>query len=129
MDGHRLHVYNTLFFQAHQQGGTVARPLFFEFTQDSAAWAVDGQFMLGGALLITPCLEDGVTQVTGYFPPTTDWGDPAVWYDFWTLKAMQPRGWVQLPAPLDFIKVHIAGGNVLPLQQPALTLQAQRDNA
>ena len=47
----------SLFHQAHSIGGTVARPLLFNFPQDENTYAIDKQFMWGTALLITPVLE------------------------------------------------------------------------
>jgi hypothetical protein len=34
------------------------------------------QFMVGDALLVTPVMEEGASQVLGYFPP-------AMWYSMW----------------------------------------------
>ncbi|XP_021239396.1 maltase-glucoamylase, intestinal-like, partial [Numida meleagris] len=47
----------TLFYKAHTQGDTVARPLMHEFYSDEATWDVDRQFLWGPALLITPVLD------------------------------------------------------------------------
>jgi alpha-glucosidase (family GH31 glycosyl hydrolase) len=72
-----LHVYNTLFFQVHMAGGVVMRPLFFNFAHHPATFAIQAQFMLGSVLLFTPVLTQGAMSVWGYFPPTTDAGQPA----------------------------------------------------
>ncbi|XP_042747732.1 maltase-glucoamylase, intestinal-like [Lagopus leucura] len=47
----------TLFYKAHTQGDTVARPLMHEFYSDEATWDVDKQFLWGPALLITPVMD------------------------------------------------------------------------
>lgn len=40
--------YYTLFYQTHVGlGGTVVRPLFFEFPLDSNTFAIDQQFLVG----------------------------------------------------------------------------------
>ncbi|XP_037349477.1 lysosomal alpha-glucosidase isoform X2 [Talpa occidentalis] len=70
------HLY-TLFHRAHVAGETVARPLFLEFPEDPRTWTVDRQLLWGEALLITPVLEAGQAEVTGYFPAGT-------WYDLQT---------------------------------------------
>lgn len=67
----------TLFYRAHTQGETVARPLVHEFYQDSATWDVHEQFLWGPGLLITPVLYEGVDEVKAYIPDAT-------WYDYET---------------------------------------------
>ncbi|KAB0404155.1 hypothetical protein E2I00_018887 [Balaenoptera physalus] len=48
----------TLFYRAHSQGDTVARPLLHEFYEDSNTWDVHQQFLWGPGLLITPVLAE-----------------------------------------------------------------------
>jgi len=116
-----------LFHRAHVLGETVARPLFLEFPEDPRTWTVDHQLLWGAALLITPVLEAGKVQVTGYFPPGT-------WYNLQTVPgeafgslpppprppltpAIHSKGqWVTLPAPLDTINLHLRAGHIIPLQ-------------
>nr|XP_027811305.1 lysosomal alpha-glucosidase [Marmota flaviventris] len=130
------HLY-TLFHAAHVRGETVARPLFLEFPEDRHTWGVDRQLLWGEALLVTPVLEPGKDQVTGYFPLGT-------WYDLQlvpieTLSSLPPlpaappcpaihsKGqWVTLPAPLDTINVHLRAGYIVPMQGPALTTTESR---
>ncbi|XP_077022277.1 lysosomal alpha-glucosidase [Tamandua tetradactyla] len=127
----------TLFHAAHVAGETVARPLFLEFPQDSHTWTVDRQLLWGAALLITPVLEAGQTEVTGYFPPDT-------WYDLQAVRVealgslpplpptaresiIRSQGqWVTLPAPLDTINLHLRAGHIIPLQGPGLTTAESR---
>ncbi|XP_029455043.1 lysosomal alpha-glucosidase [Rhinatrema bivittatum] len=112
----------TLFHKAHTAGETVARPLFLEFPSDPNTWTVDRQLMWGEALLITPILEKGKTEVSGYFPPGT-------WYNLIAGTAIHSKGqWVILPAPLDSINVHIRAGYILPLQVPGNTTVESRRN-
>ncbi|XP_035157869.1 lysosomal alpha-glucosidase isoform X4 [Callithrix jacchus] len=130
------HLY-TLFHLAHIGGETVARPLFLEFPKDSSTWTVDHQLLWGEALLITPVLQAGKTEVTGYFPSGT-------WYNLQTVPiealgslppppkthcepAIHSEGqWVTLPAPLDTINVHLRAGYIIPLQGPGLTTTESR---
>uniref|UniRef100_A0A8C6V503 Lysosomal alpha-glucosidase n=1 Tax=Naja naja TaxID=35670 RepID=A0A8C6V503_NAJNA len=115
----------TLFHKSHSTGETVARPLYFEFPQDTYTWTIDRQFMWGAGLLITPVLEEGIRKMPGYFPLGT-------WYDILTVSVgsvIHSKGqWILLPAPLDTINVHIRGGHILPLQEPALTTTKSRLN-
>ncbi|KAM7067900.1 lysosomal alpha-glucosidase isoform 1-T2 [Molossus nigricans] len=130
------HLY-TLFLRAHARGDTVARPLFLEFPEDPRTWTVDRQLLWGEALLITPVLEAGKVEVTGYFPSGT-------WYDLQAVpvaalgslpspppapvrSAIHSEGqWVSLSAPLDTINVHLRAGHIIPLQGPALTTAESR---
>ncbi|XP_003786123.1 lysosomal alpha-glucosidase [Otolemur garnettii] len=127
----------TLFYKAHVNGETVARPLFLEFPEDLHTWTVDRQLLWGEALLITPVLEAGKTEVTGYFPSGT-------WYDLQTVPvqafgslppsppvslrpSIHSQGqWVTLPAPLDTINLHLRAGYIIPLQGPGLTTRESR---
>ncbi|XP_006753108.1 PREDICTED: lysosomal alpha-glucosidase, partial [Myotis davidii] len=117
--------------------GLLARPLFLEFPEDPRTWPVDRQLLWGAALLITPVLEAGKVEVTGYFPAGT-------WYDLQTVPAealgslppppaapLKPAihsegQWVTLPAPLDTINLHLRAGHIIPLQGPGLTTTESR---
>ncbi|ERE69027.1 lysosomal alpha-glucosidase-like protein [Cricetulus griseus] len=130
----------TLFHGAHIRGDTVARPLFLEFPEDPNTWSVDRQLLWGSALLITPVLEPGKTEVTGYFPEGT-------WYNLQMVpmeglgslpsppsslpsplrSVVHSKGqWLTLEAPLDTINVHLRAGYIIPLQGPSLTTTESR---
>jgi alpha-glucosidase len=53
--------------------------MFFEFA-DNSLLDVDLQFMIGDALLVTACMEQGGTSIRGHFPETAD----TVWRDWYT---------------------------------------------
>lgn len=63
-----LPYYYTLFYTANLQGGMVWRPLIFEFPNDADAVAIDTQFLVGSALMVSPALNQGQTTVQAYFP-------------------------------------------------------------
>ncbi|KAJ7394088.1 hypothetical protein OS493_003764 [Desmophyllum pertusum] len=113
----------TQFAQAHTLGSAVARPLFYEFPKDSRTYAIDRQFLLGPALLITPVLSQGSTSVKGYFPDAT-------WYDSMDGSILQTSGGGgqqhTLPAPWDKINFHFRGGYIIPAQQPNITTYYSR---
>jgi len=117
-----LPYYYTLFAQAHLNGGTVMRPLFFEFPEDDKTLLLDQQFMIGSGLLFSPNLYENAAAVNAYFPK-------GVWYDFWTYERQwNANQFVSLAAPLGEIPIHIRGGTVLPRQVPALTTAATKKN-
>uniref|UniRef100_A0A4W3K2V3 alpha-glucosidase n=1 Tax=Callorhinchus milii TaxID=7868 RepID=A0A4W3K2V3_CALMI len=103
----------TLLYDAHVSGSTVIRPLLHEFYADKSTWDIDEQFLWGAAIMITPVLKMGATNVTGYIPNTR-------WYDFKTKKEINVRGkWLEMPTPLEHINLHVRGGYVIPWQSPA----------
>ncbi|KAM6201839.1 putative maltase-glucoamylase 2 [Rhynchocyon petersi] len=103
----------TLMHLAHTEGSTVVRPLLHEFPQDNKTWDIDRQFMLGPALLISPVLENGTSQIDAYFPK-------ARWYDYGTGSSQESTGEEKtLSASLDHINLHVRGGYILPWQEPA----------
>ncbi|XP_044534936.1 maltase-glucoamylase, intestinal-like [Gracilinanus agilis] len=112
----------TLFFRAHTQGDTVARPLLHEFYEDSDTWDVYRQFLWGPGLLITPVLDEGAENVTAYLPD-------AVWYDYETGGHIPWRKQqVQMSFSPEQIGLHLRGGYIFPFQQPATTTVASRKN-
>uniref|UniRef100_A0A8C5WMS8 Lysosomal alpha-glucosidase n=1 Tax=Leptobrachium leishanense TaxID=445787 RepID=A0A8C5WMS8_9ANUR len=110
----------TLFVNAHNIGDTVNRALFMEFPSDQNTWTIDRQFLWGEALLITPVLEEGKTEVNGYFPAGT-------WYSAGSNVTIQSDGqWILLPAPLGVINIHFRGGCILPTQTPGMSAEETR---
>ncbi|KAF1331225.1 Family 31 glycoside hydrolase, partial [Globisporangium splendens] len=118
-----LPYFYTLGYQAYVMGAPIARALFYEFPGDKNARvspAVDRQFLLGSALLVTPVLTQGATSVTGYVPA-------GIWYDLFTYARVESTGQsVTWNVALDEMPVHIRGGSILPLHQAALTSAAAR---
>eukprot|EP00057_Strongylocentrotus_purpuratus_P021543 XP_011676017.1 PREDICTED: putative maltase-glucoamylase-like protein FLJ16351 [Strongylocentrotus purpuratus] len=114
----------TLFYQAHVDSSTVVRALVNEFPADSMTWDVDRQFLWGPSFMISAVLEEGVTEIDAYIPRD------ARWYDYYTGEEMvRERGQVAtLPAPMDTINLHVRGGYILPLQEPANTTVFSRLN-
>eukprot|EP01137_Pigoraptor_chileana_P037623 Opistho-2@34981 len=110
-----LPLYYTLFLDANINGGSVVKPLFFEFPEDASLYGIDQQFLVGSALLVTPVLTQGATSVTGAFPT-------GVWYDYYTGAAIVNNSTasksVSLPAAIDHLPLHVRGGFILPLQDP-----------
>jgi alpha-glucosidase (family GH31 glycosyl hydrolase) len=111
----------TLFFKHVTEGSTVVRALFHEFPLDATARNIDRQFLWGSGILISPVLEEGVTQLEAYFP------SGARWFDYYTGSEV-PTGQQTLDAPLDHINVHVRGGGVYPTQAPALNTVLSRQN-
>ena len=97
---------------AHERGLPPMRPLFVDFPEDAATWAVEDEFMFGPDLLVAPILEQGATQREVYFPAGTSWvavGNGA---------AIQGGQRQVVTAPLASVPVYIRAGaaaKLLPL--------------
>ncbi|AEO70510.1 glycoside hydrolase family 31 protein [Thermothielavioides terrestris NRRL 8126] len=118
----------TLMARASLEGSTVMRALAWEFPAEPWLADADRQFMLGSALMVTPCLEQGASTVGVVFPGV---GDGTVWYDWYTLaavKGVEPGQNVTIDAPLGHIPLYLRGGNVVPTQEPGMTTTESRRN-
>ena len=111
----------TLFHHAHTSGDTVMRALAWEFPNDPSLAAADRQFFLGPAILVTPVLTQGDTTVDGVFPGLVE-GTEAYydWYNHSQIAVPSTKN-TTIEAPLGHIPVYIRGGNILAMQQPAMT--------
>ena len=56
----------TLFADASRYGTPPIKALFYEFPNDPELFAIDEQFMIGSALLVTPILRPNITTVQGW---------------------------------------------------------------
>lgn len=88
--------------------------------------------MIGPAILITPCVEQDATHVTGYFPTDN-------WYNYeyentqylsqtFTLEDNSHGENQKLSAPFDHINIHVRGGHIVPTQERAKTTYYARMN-
>ncbi|XP_063281157.1 LOW QUALITY PROTEIN: maltase-glucoamylase-like, partial [Prinia subflava] len=112
----------SLLHRAHTRGDTVARPLLHEFYAEEATWDISDQFLWGPGLLITPVLEPGVEVISAYIPD-------AVWYEFESgSRLWLRRQWTHLYLPGDRLGLHLRGGCIFPVQEPATTTAASRRN-
>ena len=58
-----------LMVEAQYYGLPMVRPMFLGWPDESAAWDLTQQFMLGDHLLIAPVVEEGETSVDVWLPP------------------------------------------------------------
>lgn len=135
----------TLFADASRYGTPPIKALFYEFPDESELFAVDKQFMIGNALLVTPVLHPNVTTVqgsqkqfrsfisgsrfnatAGHFPGIGS----VIWRDFFTYErllnsAAQTQTIIEVP--LGKIGLHIRSGTAIVLhQEPGQTIAATR---
>ena len=91
------------------------------FQNDKTTWSIDEQMMWGNGLLISPVLAPGQTTVSAYFPAGSRW------YDYYDGGEIVP-GYRTLSAPLNSINLHLRGGEIIPIQSPAMTTMDSRTN-
>jgi alpha-glucosidase len=118
----------TAFWRAHTKGEAVMRALAWEFPSEPWLADADRQFLLGEAVLVTPCLVQGATTVDGVFPGV---GSGTIWYDWYThapVEGVSAGQNVTIEAPLGHIPVYLRGGYIVPTQEPALTTRDSRKN-
>uniref|UniRef100_A0A914Z803 Uncharacterized protein n=1 Tax=Panagrolaimus superbus TaxID=310955 RepID=A0A914Z803_9BILA len=121
---HLPYLYS-LHFKASLEGGTVVRPLFFEFPTDNYVHQISYQFLWGPSMMIIPVLEANKTTIDGYLP------NAAMWYSLFDSSYGQkaPTGNSTFLAPLNsLIPVFLRAGAILPRQSPAQTTVLARQN-
>uniref|UniRef100_A0A669Q1N9 alpha-glucosidase n=1 Tax=Phasianus colchicus TaxID=9054 RepID=A0A669Q1N9_PHACC len=112
----------TLFYRAHTRGDTVVRPVLHEFYSDEGTWAVDRQFLWGPGLLISAVIDQGADVIDAYIPD-------AVWYEYETgARISERKQWTRMYLPADKLGLHLRGGYIYPIQQPATTTVESRRN-
>merc|ERR1712000_699023 len=118
-----LPFFYTLLHDAHSTGALMTRALWANFPSDNNAADIDRQFMLGDAIMISPVLDEGSTEVDAYFPA-------GLWYDLSTRSLAYDTtaagAFHSIYTPLTSTNVHVLGGNIIPMQQSAMTTKAAR---
>ncbi|MGN0425184.1 MAG: TIM-barrel domain-containing protein [Acetatifactor sp.] len=89
---------------ASDTGAPVMRPLFYDFPEDKACWAVEDSYMFGPDLLVSPVMEAGADSRRIYLPAGTRWTDA------YTKEVYEGGQWVTVPAPIDIIPVMVREG-------------------
>lgn len=101
--------------EANLTGEPLARPLWYDFPEDSSTFAMDNQMMFGPAIMVVPVTKAGATSVQVHLPAD------AFWYDFWTGEVVKPgSSWVggkasdvNVLVDLEKIPVFYKGGNIV----------------
>ena len=63
-----LPYWYTLFHEAAVTGVPTMRPLWVEYPEDSATFAMDDQWLVGSDMLVKPVTEPGTTSTDIYLP-------------------------------------------------------------
>ena len=89
-----------LALQTKIDGTPIIRPLFFDFPEDTKAYTISNQFMLGDRIMVAPVLEKGKIDRDVYLPGGT-------WSDFWSGKLYNGGQSINYQAPIDILPVLI----------------------
>ncbi|CAJ0608575.1 unnamed protein product [Cylicocyclus nassatus] len=115
----------SLHFIASMNGGTVVRPLFYEYPKDQETYNLGHQFLWGSSMLVAPVVYQGASTVRAYLPEDD-------WYSLFDSNYGQPieHGYQTLNAPTtSLIPVLVRGGSILPRQKANVTTAYTRNNA
>lgn len=99
----------TTFYHAHMEGGTVMRPLFFEFPAQEHLREVQDTYLFGPSILVQPVVKQGATTATVPLPADT------LWYNYFTGELVTAAVHT-MPVDLNTIPMFLRGGHVVPMK-------------
>lgn len=109
----KLHLELFPYFDSHAaeaeaSGVPIMRALPLVFPNDAAAWTISDEYMLGGALLVAPVVDEGATSRTVHLPP-------GEWVSWDGAQRHSGPGDIVVDAPLSEVPVFVRVGAVIPL--------------
>lgn len=118
-----LYFYTNM-IQLSQNGGMFFKPAYFEYPQEiSLLYNATTSFMLGSALIVHPCLWQGVSGTTSYFPNDN-------WYNLYTGEYVfldfDNSAYLDMPLN-DTINIHVTQGHIIPLVDSYMSALSSRD--
>lgn len=106
-----LPYFYDLFYQCGETGLPIVRPLVLHYENDPETWNLNGEFLVGDAMLVAPVLEQGMTKKLVYLPEGT-------WYDFETKRPYAGKQYHMVDAPLDVCPIFVKEGSIIPTYEP-----------
>jgi alpha 1,3-glucosidase len=105
------YIYTT-FFQAHDQGYTLMRPLFYDYPTEERFFAEQNAYMFGPSLLVRPVVDEAATSVDINLP------DADRWFHFPSGEAVAPKtSIVTMAVTMSTMPAFLKGGRILPTRQ------------
>jgi len=113
-----LRYYYTKLFEISLNGGSLIKPLFFEFPNDTKAmFESEKTFLIGNSILVCPVLYPMTTQVIAYLPN-------ANWYNLFEKNIVHHEvnysnegDFHRLKGDYKMVTVLLRGGTILPYQK------------
>lgn len=95
----------SLAYEAHTEGHPVVRPLFYEFQDDTTAYAVNDEYLVGPSLLYAPVVEKGEEGREVYLPR-------GKWFSLSGGVECTGPAWIKADGPTVFVRK----GSVVPVE-------------
>ena len=124
-----LRYYYTKLFEVSLYGGSLIRPLFFEFPFDHGVYEkTKYMFMIGSAILFPPVMHEGLYNTYPYCP-NEDWYNLRTFTKVFSYNPSKQDGdQITLPAGFDYVNLLMRGGSIIPYQD-ALSAKVRRTEA
>jgi len=112
-----IRYYYTKLFEVSLNGGSLIRPLFFEFPDDPGVYSkTNFMFMVGSSLLVAPVLHQGLLHSYPYCT-NEDWYDLRTFMKVYSYKPDANQGsQIEVAGGFDSIPVLVRGGSIIPFQ-------------
>ena len=116
--------YYTKLFEVSLYGGSLVRPMFFEFPNDPGTYEkTNFMFMIGSALLVAPALHEGSTKSYPYCT-NENWYSLKSFKQVYAYNSSKTNGsQIELEAKFDYVNLLIIGGNIIPYQDTNYVLR------
>lgn len=109
-----LPTYYTLFHENALTGMPVMRPMWVEFPQDAATFAMDDQFLIGRSILVKPVVRKDAASVRVYLPRGGGTETrPEKWYHYHDGSSAASLGMITLDVTMEDIPVYVRGGAIV----------------
>ncbi|KAF5288677.1 hypothetical protein FQA39_LY15319 [Lamprigera yunnana] len=104
-------VWYTQFYQHEKTGEPVIRPITYHYPQESDAFSIENQILLGPNILAAPVLEKGILQKPIYLPG----GKHEMWINIDdNYSSYQGIGYQLINVTLDSVPVFYRAGSIIP---------------
>jgi len=112
-----IRYYYTKLFEVSLYGGSLIRPLFFEFPNDPGVYAkTNYMFMIGSSILVAPVLHQGLVRSYPYCT-NEDWYDLRTFMKVYSYKPDAKQGdQIEVEGNYDSVPLLVIGGSIIPFQ-------------
>ena len=94
-----LPVWYTLFYEHTLTGDPIIRPVFYQYPEETDAYSIDGQVLVGTDILVRAVYEPNVTEVDMYFPG----GENEVWVSANSDDVRAGTGLTTIPVVREYV--------------------------